>query len=79
MTQSARNFWKSFAYDRMKELISLLILASSAWVLISLISHTPFDPSTNVAIDADIQNWGGEGGSELSSFLFQFNSILSYL
>ena len=78
MTDSALNFWKSFAFDRMKELLSLLILALSAWVLISLISYSPLDPSSNVAINADIQNWGGEGGAELSNTLFQLLGLSAY-
>ncbi len=79
MTYAALHFWKSFIYDRLKELTALLLLALSVWVLISLFSHNPLDPSTNVAIDADIHNWGGEGGAEISSLFFQLWGPSAYL
>ncbi|WP_331256550.1 FtsK/SpoIIIE family DNA translocase [Candidatus Bealeia paramacronuclearis] len=65
-------------YERFQEGFGLLLLSFSAWVFIVLFSHNPLDPSANVAINADIQNWGGEGGANVSDMLLQLLGRSAY-
>ena len=54
-------------------------LVISGALLLSLLSHTPTDPSWNLAVESETQNLLGEFGAILSDLVLQLFGLLSYV
>jgi len=58
--------------------LGLLVIASAAATLLSLVSYSPADPSHNHLTDAPVTNWLGAFGAELSEFLMTALGLAAY-
>ncbi|OPY69890.1 MAG: DNA translocase FtsK [Syntrophorhabdaceae bacterium PtaU1.Bin034] len=61
-----------------KEIIGIGLLGVFAFILISLLSYQPFDPSLNTVASDTVRNFCGRAGSYTSDFLIQLFGIMSY-
>ncbi len=61
-----------------KEIIGIGLLGVFAFILISLLSYQPFDPSLNTVASDTVRNFCGRAGSYTSDFLIQLFEIMSY-
>ncbi len=68
-----------FAINRVLELSGLLIATLCIFVFISVISHSPFDPSINNLNSSEVTNLGGYVGANISDLLLQFFGYFSLL
>ncbi len=68
-----------FAINRVLELSGLLIATLCIFVFISVISHSPFDPSLNNLNSSKVTNLGGQAGANISDFLLQLFGYFSLL
>ncbi len=72
--------WSDNREDILFEIGGIALLGFSLYVLISLLSYTPHDPSFN-AIDnlsGGVRNWGGEVGAYGADILLTYIGITSY-
>ena len=66
--------------QRFAEGAGIFLLFISVYVLLSLLSHHPSDPSFNVATPSDkVENIGGMIGAYTSDFLIQFFGLSSFI
>ena len=70
---------KRFGRNRMIEALGLLLLVSTAFVLLSIFSFNPEDPSLNHATDAYVRNLGGPAGATVADLLLQWFGLGSLL
>ena len=70
---------KDFLAQRFYELLGLGIIILSLCTLVALISHSPWDPSTNTATSLPISNWLGVWGANTSRFYTELFGHSSYL
>ena len=68
-----------FAINRVLELSGLLIATLCIFVFISVISHSPFDPSINNLNSSEVTNLGGHVGANISDLLIQLFGYFSLL
>ena len=68
-----------FAINRVLELSGLLIATLCIFVFISVISHSPFDPSINNLNSSKVTNLGGYVGANISDLLLQLFGYFSLL
>ena len=68
-----------FAINRALEFSGLLIATLCVFVFISVISHSPFDPSLNNLNSSEVTNLGGHAGANISDFLLQLFGYFSLL
>jgi S-DNA-T family DNA segregation ATPase FtsK/SpoIIIE len=68
-----------FAINRALELSGLLIATLCIFVFISVISHSPFDPSINNLNSSEVTNLGGYVGANISDLLLQLFGYFSLL
>ena len=68
-----------FAINRVLELSGLLIATLCIFVFISVISHSPFDPSINNLNSSEVTNLGGYVGANISDLLLQLFGYFSLL
>ncbi|MDC3204932.1 DNA translocase FtsK 4TM domain-containing protein, partial [Pelagibacteraceae bacterium] len=68
-----------FAINRALELSGLLIATLCVFVFISVISHSPFDPSINNLNSSEVTNLGGHVGASISDLLIQLFGYFSLL
>lgn len=66
------NQFSFFIKCRILEVSGLLLLGSSLFLMVSLLSYNATDPSWNTAVDAIPQNWGGKNGAWVSDIFVQF-------
>ena len=69
----------SFIFNRISELLGLVLLISSIFLLISLISYSPEDPNFIFSEDTEIKNLMGAKGSYASDILYQSIGLISLL
>lgn len=63
-----------------RESIAIILLFMSIFLMISLISYSPYDPSINsFSSKSVINNWGGLVGSYLSDLLYQIFGYSSFV
>ncbi len=74
-----KNSVSSFVRGRLCELSGLICFAFSCVLVTSLLSHTPSDPSWNLAVESDAQNLLGGVGAVLSDLFLQLFGVLSYV
>ncbi len=55
-----------------KEIIGIALLGLFLFVLVSLLSYHPFDPSPNSATSEAVRNFCGRAGSYTADFLVQY-------
>lgn len=71
---------KPGGYPWRRELLLFVLLLSSLFALLSLISFHPLDPSWFTSGRGEpARNWGGELGAELAAFLIQIFGIAAWL
>ena len=68
-----------FAINRVLELSGLLIATLCVFIFISVISHSPFDPSINNLNSSEVTNLGGYAGANISDLLIQLFGYFSLL
>jgi len=76
---SSKNLITSFFRGRLYELFGLSFLIFSFALIGSLITHSPTDPSWNLAIDHHTQNLLGPFGAIISDLFLQLFGPLSYV
>ncbi|MBI2707920.1 MAG: DNA translocase FtsK 4TM domain-containing protein [Proteobacteria bacterium] len=74
-----KNSISSFIRGRLYELFGLSLFIFSCTLAGSLLTHTPSDPSWNLAVDSEVQNLLGGFGATLSDLFFQFFGLSSYV
>lgn len=62
-----------------KEILGVGLLGIFLFLLVSLVSYHPFDPSLNTLATGAAKNWCGKVGSYISDILIQIFGITSYL
>jgi S-DNA-T family DNA segregation ATPase FtsK/SpoIIIE len=62
-----------------KEILGVGLLGIFLFLLVSLVSYHPFDPSLNTLSTGAAKNWCGKVGSYISDILIQIFGITSYL
>ncbi len=62
-----------------KEIIGIALLGVFIFVIVSLISYHPFDPSLNSVASGAVRNVCGRAGSYASDFLIQVFGAMSYV
>ncbi len=75
----SKNLAPSFLRNRLYELFGLGCLIFSLALTAALLTHTPTDPSWNLAVDSETQNLLGSFGAILSDLVLQFFGPLSYI
>ncbi|HUX79392.1 MAG TPA: DNA translocase FtsK 4TM domain-containing protein [Alphaproteobacteria bacterium] len=75
----SKNLATSFFRSRLYEIVGLSFLLFSLTLSAALLSHTPTDPSWNLAADSEIQNLLGSYGAIISDLFLQFIGPLSYV
>lgn len=76
---SSKNPIASFLRSRLYELFGLGFIAFSLVLTLSLLTHTPADPSWNLAVESEVQNLLGSFGAVTSDLFLQFFGPLGYL
>ena len=61
-----------------KEIIGIALLGLFLFILVSLLSYHPFDPSSNSATSDTVMNFCGRAGSYTADFLVQYFGFMSY-
>ena len=61
-----------------KEIIGIALLGLFLFLLVSLLSYHPFDPSSNSAASDTVMNFCGRAGSYTADFLVQLFGFMSY-
>jgi DNA segregation ATPase FtsK/SpoIIIE, S-DNA-T family len=62
------------------EIIAILLLFSALFLIFSLASFDPNDPSfLNLAPQKEVGNWGGRVGGEVAAFFFNLFGLAAYL
>jgi S-DNA-T family DNA segregation ATPase FtsK/SpoIIIE len=62
------------------EIIGILLLFVSIFLIFSVVSHSPFDPSFfHSSLDNNVTNYGGKLGAELSALLVNLFGYASYV
>ncbi|MCK4836790.1 MAG: DNA translocase FtsK 4TM domain-containing protein, partial [Candidatus Aminicenantes bacterium] len=62
------------------EILGIIFLFISIFLLFSLVSYSPLDPSFfHSSINPGVSNYGGRIGSEVSSLLFNLFGYASYI
>jgi S-DNA-T family DNA segregation ATPase FtsK/SpoIIIE len=71
----------TFSPEKGNELLGILLLAVAAFLVLSLGSHHPQDPSLlhSVAADAHAHNWAGSVGAQVSAVAFGFFGLTCFL
>ncbi len=62
-----------------KEIIGIGLLGLFLFLLVSLVSYYPFDPSLNSAASGSVRNFCGRAGSYTSDCFIQLFGVMSYL
>jgi len=62
-----------------KEILGIFMLGLFLFLLVSLLSYHPFDPSLNTASSGGVKNFCGRAGSFTSDFFIQIFGVMSYL
>lgn len=62
-----------------KEMLGVGLLGLFIFLLVSLISYHPFDPSLNTLASGAAKNWCGKVGSYISDILIQLFGIISFM
>jgi S-DNA-T family DNA segregation ATPase FtsK/SpoIIIE len=62
-----------------KEMLGVGLLGLFLFLLVSLISYHPFDPSLNTLASGAAKNWCGKVGSYISDILIQLFGMISYM
>ncbi len=62
-----------------KEIIGVALLGLFLFILVSLLSYYPFDPSLNSATSEAVKNFCGRAGSYTADFLVQIFGVMSYV
>jgi S-DNA-T family DNA segregation ATPase FtsK/SpoIIIE len=62
-----------------KEIIGIALLGLFLFILVSLLSYHPFDPSSNSATSDTVMNFCGRAGSYTADFLVQYFGFMSYV
>ena len=70
---------RDFSINRMIELLGVLLILFSLFLLVSMFSYSPEDPNFIFNERNKINNLMGEKGSYASDFLFQSFGLVSYL
>ncbi len=76
---SSQNLITSFIRSRFYELAGFSLLIFGLVLFGSLLTHNPTDPSWNLAVDSETQNFLGSFGAVLSDLFFQMFGPMSYL
>ena len=69
----------SFCIKRLAELIGLILIAISIFLLLSLLSYSPEDPNFIFPENTTVQNIMGSKGSYVSDLFFQSFGLISVL
>lgn len=75
----SKNIMTSYLRSRLYELFGLSFFAFAITLFLSLLTHTPADPSWNLAVDSEIQNLLGSFGAITSDLFLQFFGLSSYV
>ncbi len=62
-----------------KEMLGIGLLGLFLFLLVSLISYHPFDPSLNTLASGAAKNWCGKVGSYISDILIQLFGMMSFM
>lgn len=62
-----------------KEMLGVGLLGLFLFLLVSLISYHPFDPSLNALASGGAKNWCGKVGSYISDILIQLFGMMSFI
>jgi DNA segregation ATPase FtsK/SpoIIIE, S-DNA-T family len=62
-----------------KEIIGVGLFGVFVFVIVSLLSYHPFDPSLNTVASGTVRNFCGRAGSYSSDFLIQVFGVMSYV
>jgi S-DNA-T family DNA segregation ATPase FtsK/SpoIIIE len=65
--------------DLKKEILGVGLLGVFLFILVSLLSYYPFDPSINSVASGPVRNFCGRAGSYTADFLIQIFGMMSYL
>ncbi len=65
--------------DLKKEILGVGLLGVFLFILVSLLSYYPFDPSINSVASGPVRNFCGRAGSYAADFLIQIFGMMSYL
>lgn len=65
--------------DLKKEILGVGLLGVFLFILVSLLSYHPFDPSINSVASGPVKNFCGRAGSYTADFLIQIFGMMSYL
>jgi S-DNA-T family DNA segregation ATPase FtsK/SpoIIIE len=76
---SSKNFFLSFFRNRLYELSGLIFLTLSFSLIIAFLTHSPTDPSWNLVVNSEIENFLGSYGAIASDLFFQLFGPLSYI
>jgi S-DNA-T family DNA segregation ATPase FtsK/SpoIIIE len=75
----SRNVFFSFFRVRLSELFGLSLFIFALSLLIALLTHTPTDPSWNLAASSETLNFLGSFGANISDLFLQLFGPLSYV
>ncbi len=68
---------KQFGRNRLIEATGLLLLAATIFILLSIVSFNPDDPSLSHATDGRVRNLGGQTGANVADLLLQWLGLTS--
>ena len=69
----------NFTFNRLAEILGIIILISGALLLIALTSYSPEDPNFIFPENTEIKNLLGFQGSFVSDLFFQSVGLMAYL
>lgn len=75
----SKKLLRTWFRSRLYEVFGFIFMASSLLLALALLSHTPTDPSWNLAVDSETQNILGSFGAVLSDLFLQLFDLVSYL
>jgi len=70
---------KTMSPELKKEMLGIGLLGLFLFLLVSLISYHPFDPSLNTLASGAAKNWCGKVGSYISDILIQLFGMMSFM
>jgi len=76
---SSKNLLLSFFRNRLYEFSGLIFLILSFSLIIAFLTHSPTDPSWNLVVNSEIENFLGSYGAIASDLFFQLFGPLSYI